>query len=133
MVVLFGVPWGGIIIYLGVAIGSTLRPRSVVVTLAALATFTTAWGLAAGAGLSNIAFEAFLTTALGVTMLAFRRLLQLVNVLSASSDGSTIVAIARRLSLSEGTVRNYLSSAIQKTGTHNRTEALRRAETSGWL
>ncbi|MDP9073211.1 MAG: response regulator transcription factor [Actinomycetota bacterium] len=56
-----------------------------------------------------------------------------VEVLSASSDGSTIVAIARRLSLSEGTVRNYLSSAIQKTGTHNRTEALRRAETSGWL
>jgi len=86
MVVLFGVPWGGIIIYLGVAIGSTLRPRSVVVTLAALATFTTAWGLAAGAGLSNIAFEAFLTTALGVTMLAFRRLLQLVIDLEQARD-----------------------------------------------
>src|SRR6202011_4258527 len=55
------------------------------------------------------------------------------DMLGAAADGSTIAVIARRLLLSEGTVRNYLSSAIQKTGTRNRTEALRHAETSGWL
>lgn len=56
-----------------------------------------------------------------------------VDVLRASADGSTIAAIARRLSLSEGTVRNYLSSAIQKTATRNRTEALQSAQAQGWL
>jgi len=48
-------------------------------------------------------------------------------------DGSTIAAISGRLALSEGTVRNYLSSAIQKTATRNRTEAVRVAEANGWL
>jgi two-component system response regulator DesR len=55
------------------------------------------------------------------------------DVLRAAEDGSTIAAIAHELSLSEGTVRNYLSSAIQKTGTRNRTEALRHAAAHGWL
>ncbi|HXZ98824.1 MAG TPA: response regulator transcription factor [Candidatus Binatia bacterium] len=55
------------------------------------------------------------------------------DVLSAAADGSSIAAIARRLFLSEGTVRNYLSSAIQKTGTRNRIEAVRAAEAHGWL
>jgi two-component system, NarL family, response regulator DesR len=36
------------------------------------------------------------------------------DVLSAAADGSTVADIARRLFLSEGTVRNYLSSAIGK-------------------
>jgi two-component system response regulator DesR len=55
------------------------------------------------------------------------------DVLRAAQDGSTIAAIANRVALSEGTVRNYLSSAIQKTGAHNRTEALRCAVDNGWL
>ena len=55
------------------------------------------------------------------------------DVLGAASDGSTIAAIATRLFLSEGTVRNYLSSAIQKTGARNRMEAVRQAQTAGWL
>jgi two-component system response regulator DesR len=55
------------------------------------------------------------------------------DVLAASADGSTIGDIADRLHLSEGTVRNYLSSAIQKIGARNRMEALRSAETQGWL
>ena len=38
-----------------------------------------------------------------------------------------------RLHLSEGTVRNYLSTAIQKTGARNRVEAVRVAEEKGWL
>ncbi|GEM_PF-3044306 len=34
---------------------------------------------------------------------------------------------------SQGTVRNYLSSAIQKTGARNRLEAVRTGEQHGWL
>ena len=55
------------------------------------------------------------------------------DVLAASHDGATIAEIAATLYLSEGTVRNYLSSCIQKTGARNRTEALRLAEERGWL
>jgi len=55
------------------------------------------------------------------------------DVLAASNDGATIAQIAARVYLSEGTVRNYLSACIQKTGARNRTEALRIAEERGWL
>jgi two-component system, NarL family, response regulator DesR len=55
------------------------------------------------------------------------------DVLAASHDGATIARIAAELFLSEGTVRNYLSACIQKTGASNRTEALRVAEERGWL
>jgi two-component system response regulator DesR len=41
--------------------------------------------------------------------------------------------VARQLHLSEGTVRNYLSAAIQKTGARNRAEAVRIAREKGWL
>lgn len=55
------------------------------------------------------------------------------EVLAASTDLATIAEIAERLSLSEGTVRNHLSAAIQKTGSRNRAEAARVAEEKGWL
>ena len=55
------------------------------------------------------------------------------DVLAASQDGATIAEIAAALFLSEGTVRNYLSACIQKTGARNRAEALRVAEERGWL
>ena len=55
------------------------------------------------------------------------------DVLIAARDGATVADIAARLFLSEGTVRNYLSAAIAKTGARNRLEALRTAEESGWL
>jgi len=55
------------------------------------------------------------------------------DVLRAARDGSAVAAIAGRLFLSEGTVRNHLSSAIGKTGTANRAEAVRVAEQNGWL
>jgi two-component system, NarL family, response regulator DesR len=55
------------------------------------------------------------------------------EVLGASSDGSTVADIAGRLFLSEGTVRNYLSSAIQKTGARNRVAAVHAAREKGWL
>ena len=55
------------------------------------------------------------------------------DVLAASADGSLISEIAASLYLSEGTVRNYLSACIQKTGARNRVEAFRIAEERGWL
>jgi two-component system, NarL family, response regulator DesR len=55
------------------------------------------------------------------------------DVLTAAADGSTIADIAGRLHLSESTVRNYLSSAIGKTGSRNRIEAVQAARSHGWL
>ncbi len=55
------------------------------------------------------------------------------DVLQAARDGSSVAAIAGKLFLSEGTVRNHLSSAIGKTGATNRAEAVITAEGNGWL
>jgi two-component system response regulator DesR len=55
------------------------------------------------------------------------------DVLHAASGGATIATIATSMFLSQGTVRNYLSSAIRKTGARNRLEAVPTAEQHGWL
>jgi two-component system response regulator DesR len=55
------------------------------------------------------------------------------EVLRESASGVPSVEVARRLHLSAGTVRNYLSSIIHKTGTRNRLEAIRFATEQGWL
>ncbi|MGN6132740.1 MAG: response regulator transcription factor [Nocardioidaceae bacterium] len=55
------------------------------------------------------------------------------EVLRAARDGASAATIAGRLFLSEGTVRNHLSSAIGKTGSANRAEAVRVADEYGWL
>nr|WP_279588943.1 response regulator transcription factor [Amycolatopsis granulosa] len=55
------------------------------------------------------------------------------EVLRAASDGGTVSDVARRLQLSDGTVRNHLSAAIGKTGARTRAEAIRLAEERGWL
>jgi two-component system response regulator DesR len=55
------------------------------------------------------------------------------EVLRAGADGATVAEVASRLVLSEGTVRNYLSSAIGKTGARNRGEATKIARDQGWL
>jgi two-component system response regulator DesR len=55
------------------------------------------------------------------------------DVLLAADGGGTIAQIATELYLSEGTVRNYLSACIQKTGARNRAEALKIAQERGWL
>ncbi|AHH95094.1 response regulator transcription factor [Kutzneria viridogrisea] len=55
------------------------------------------------------------------------------EVLLTASDGGTVSDVAKALHLSEGTVRNHLSSAIGKTGARTRAEAARIAEDRGWL
>jgi two-component system response regulator DesR len=55
------------------------------------------------------------------------------DALRAAAEGSTTAEIATVLCLSEGTVRNYLSRAIAKTGARNRVGAIRVAAKSGWL
>lgn len=55
------------------------------------------------------------------------------DVLRTAADGSTNAEIAAGLHLSQGTVRNYLSTAIQKMAARNRAEAVRMAREKGWL
>ncbi|MEU8503174.1 response regulator transcription factor [Streptomyces brevispora] len=55
------------------------------------------------------------------------------EVLRTAADGSTNAEIAEVLHLSRGTVRNYLSMAIQKMAARNRAEAVRMAREKGWL
>lgn len=55
------------------------------------------------------------------------------EVCRAAADGADVRAIAARVHLSPGTVRNHLSSVIGKTGARTRYEAVRRAEEDGWL
>lgn len=56
-----------------------------------------------------------------------------MDVLRAARDGAPVREVARRVFLSPGTVRNHLSSAIGKTQTHTRAEAVQVAEANGWL
>jgi two-component system response regulator DesR len=55
------------------------------------------------------------------------------EVLAISLEAATVADMATVLALSEGTVRNHLSAAIQKTGARNRAEAARIAAEKGWL
>ena len=55
------------------------------------------------------------------------------QVLRLAGEGLTAGEIATRLSLSQGTVRNYLSESIGKLGVGNRIEAYRLARQKGWL
>jgi two-component system, NarL family, response regulator DesR len=55
------------------------------------------------------------------------------EVLRASREHATVAELAGALYLSPGTVRNHISSVLQKLGARNRAEALRQAEEKGWL
>jgi two-component system, NarL family, response regulator DesR len=56
-----------------------------------------------------------------------------VDVLRVTSKGYSVAEIATQLHLAEGTVRNYLSNAMQKTQTRTRHEAARYAREHDWL
>ncbi|MEU6715059.1 response regulator transcription factor [Nonomuraea sp. NPDC046802] len=55
------------------------------------------------------------------------------EVLRAAATGIRVAQIATDLSLSQATVRNYLSNAISKVGARNRIDAIRISRDAGWL
>jgi two-component system response regulator DesR len=55
------------------------------------------------------------------------------TVLQLVRQGASNAEIASALALTEGTVRNYLSTAMQKVQASTRIEAAVRAEQKGWL
>ncbi len=55
------------------------------------------------------------------------------EVLELAADGAPVTEIADRARLSQGTVRNYLSSAVSKLGAENRHAAVRLARARGWV
>jgi two-component system response regulator DesR len=56
-----------------------------------------------------------------------------LDVLSVAASGVPAAEVAARLHLTAGTVRNYISVILRKTGARNRLEAVRLAEHAGWL
>jgi two-component system response regulator DesR len=56
-----------------------------------------------------------------------------LEILGRVSEGDSVAEIAQRLCLSFGTIRNYVSSIIMKTGARNRIDAIRIARNDGWL
>jgi two-component system response regulator DesR len=56
-----------------------------------------------------------------------------LEVLRLAADGASAPEIAMRLSLAKGTVRNYLSKVIGKTGARTRIDAIRIVREAGWL
>jgi two-component system response regulator DesR len=56
-----------------------------------------------------------------------------LDVLSVVASGVPSAEVAAKLHLSTGTVRNYVSAILRKTGARNRLEAVRQAEDAGWF
>jgi two-component system response regulator DesR len=55
------------------------------------------------------------------------------EVLLLIDTGATVQEVARSLSLSTGTIRNYLSRILSKTRARSRIEAIRKAQNAGWI
>ena len=55
------------------------------------------------------------------------------QALELAADGAPVAEVARRVSLSTGAARNYLSSAATKLSADNRHTAVRIARERGWL
>lgn len=56
-----------------------------------------------------------------------------MSVLEVIQTGASTAQMAKILFLTEGTLRNYISSILSKTGTHSRIEAINIAKKNGWL
>ncbi|WP_444916777.1 response regulator [Microbulbifer sp. JMSA003] len=55
------------------------------------------------------------------------------KILQLAYTGKTTEEIAREISLSPGTIRNYIHSSCQKLNVSNRVEAARLAQNYGWI
>src|SRR5580698_1424182 len=86
--------WTGLLVYLGVAAGWTLRWRFLVPVLLALGVFMVVSGVLLGYSWADLGFITFLTVALGFTMLAFRRLIATVIELRTARAEVARLAIA---------------------------------------
>ena len=58
---------------------------------------------------------------------------QELKIMKEFSQGKSTQEIADSVFLSNGTVRNYISSILSKTGTHSRIEALNIAKKNNWI
>jgi two-component system response regulator DesR len=56
-----------------------------------------------------------------------------IEVLRMAKDGKTTRDIGKTLFLTNGTVRNYFSSAIQKLEVESRQQAIEKAREKGWI
>jgi two-component system response regulator DesR len=56
-----------------------------------------------------------------------------IEVLRLAAGGADAMEIAARLSLSAGTVRNYLTTTVSKLNARNRVDAIRLAREAGWV
>ncbi|MHC5247155.1 response regulator [Enterococcus sp. LJL90] len=56
-----------------------------------------------------------------------------MEILQIIQTGANTTQIAQQVFLSEGTVRNYISSILSKTATKSRIEAINVAMANGWL
>ena len=56
-----------------------------------------------------------------------------INVLKLVKDGYTTSEISKRLFLTKGTIRNYLSLTIQKLEVETRQQAVQKAVEKGWI
>ncbi|CAM3039787.1 response regulator transcription factor [Paenibacillus sediminis] len=54
-------------------------------------------------------------------------------VLQLASDGLSTAEMAKHLFLSEGTIRNYMSELMQKLEAKNRIDAVKIAQSKGWI
>ncbi|MGW5879033.1 response regulator transcription factor [Nocardiopsis terrae] len=55
------------------------------------------------------------------------------QVLRLVAEGVDVPQVARQLCLTPGTVRNYLTTAVNKSRARNRIDAVRIAEEEGWI
>lgn len=56
-----------------------------------------------------------------------------IQVLRMAAEGANAVEIAAKMYLSTGTVRNYLTTIVNKLNARNRVDAIRIAKEAGWL
>ncbi len=56
-----------------------------------------------------------------------------LDVLRAAEHDTPVALVARRLHLSQGTVRNHLAAILAKLAVPGRAEAIRKAREAGWL